>query len=357
VLDLDRVQENYQRLHAAFPNSRLYYSVKANPARPILERLLWCGSRFEVASFEEAEACLSAGASPDDIAYGNPIKKERDIHRAFAAGIRLYAFDCEAELLKLARSAPGSRVYCRIVVGNSGAVFPLTRKFGCDPELAMELTLKVRDLGLDAYGLSFHVGSQQINTVAYDEAITSMCGLFEKLLQRGLELKMLNFGGGFPVRYRHDIPTLEDYGRTMFASVTRCMGNKLPEIFIEPGRCTVGDAGVLSSEVVLVARRQKNASVRWVYLDIGRFGGLAETEGEATKYVLQTLYDHDDGGPVIIAGPTCDDLDVLFEKTPYSLPLALAAGDKVEILGTGAYVTTYASQGFNGYKPLAEIYI
>jgi ornithine decarboxylase len=128
-------------------------------------------------------------------------------------------------------------------------------------------------------------------------------------------------------------------------------------MLVEPGRFIVGDAGVVSAEVVLVSRRGKENPVRWVYLDIGRFGGLAETEGEAIKYRIVTP--HDDGamGPVAIAGPTCDGADILYERSNYRLPLKLACGDRVELLSTGAYVTTYASQRFNGFAPLAEHYI
>jgi ornithine decarboxylase len=141
-------------------------------------------------------------------------------------------------------------------------------------------------------------------------------------------------------------------------AMTRHFGNDLPQIVVEPGRFIVGDAGVVSSEVVLVSRRGAGPEEpRWVYLDIGRFGGLAETEGEAIRYRIVTSHETDDVGPVIIAGPSCDGVDVLYERSGYHLPLALDCGDRVELLATGAYVSTYASQGFNGYKPLTEHYL
>jgi ornithine decarboxylase len=108
---------------------------------------------------------------------------------------------------------------------------------------------------------------------------------------------------------------------------------------------------------VLVSRRDPDDPLRWVYLDIGRFGGLAETEGEAIKYRITTLYDGSETGPVAIAGPTCDGADTLYQNSNYRLPLALASGDRVELLSTGAYVATYASQRFNGFAPLAEYYL
>ena len=139
--------------------------------------------------------------------------------------------------------------------------------------------------------------------------------------------------------------------------MTEHFGNALPEMLIEPGRFIVGDAGLVSAEVVLVSRRDPNDPVRWVYLDIGRFGGLAETEGEAIKYRIVTPHDGGATGPVAIAGPTCDGADILYERSNYRLPLALASGDRVELLSAGAYVTTYASQRFNGFAPLAEYYV
>jgi len=122
----------------------------------------------------------------------------------------------------------------------------------------------------------------------------------------------------------------------------------------EPGRLIVGDAGIVSAEVVLVSRKAKDDPVCWVYRDIGRFGGLAETEGETITYRIATPHDGAAAGPVAIAGPTCDGADILYEKSNDRLPLALSCGDRVELLSAGAYVTTYASQGFNGFPPMAE---
>ncbi|HYZ32646.1 MAG TPA: type III PLP-dependent enzyme [Crenalkalicoccus sp.] len=357
VLDVDRIEENYRRLTAAMPLARVYYAVKANPARPILERLVSLGSCFDAASLEEIEACLAAGARAEAISFGNTVKKERAISAAYAHGVRMFAFDSEAELRKLARSAPGSRVYCRILVGNDGAEWPLSRKFGCEIEMAKELMLLAGELGLDPFGLSFHVGSQQTRTAAYEAAIAKVALLFTDLTEAGVKLRMINLGGGYPVRYGPAVPEIDEIGATIMGAIARHFGNALPEIVIEPGRFIVGDAGVVSSEVVLVSRKAKDDPVRWVYLDIGRFGGLAETEGEAIKYAFRTPHDGAAEGPVTIAGPSCDSTDTLYEKANYRLPLALAAGDRVELLTTGAYVTTYASQGFNGFRPLAEHYV
>ena len=357
VLDVDRVAENFGRLRQAMPLARIYYAVKANPAAPILDRLVGLGSFFDAASFQEVSMCLAAGAEPDAISYGNTIKRERDIVAAYAAGVRMFAFDSEMELEKLARSAPGSRVYCRILVGNDGAEWPLSRKFGCEVEMARALMIRAAELGLDAFGLSFHVGSQQTKTAAYEAAIAKVAMLFTDLAEAGVKVRMVNLGGGYPVRYKAEVPEIDDFGSAIMGAMAEHFGNAIPEIVIEPGRFLVADAGVVSSEVVLVSRKAENDPVRWVYLDIGRFGGLAETEGESIKYAFRTPHDGNAEGPVTIAGPTCDSTDTLYEKSNYRLPMALTAGDRVELLATGAYVTTYASQKFNGFEPLAEHYI
>ena len=357
VVDIDRVAENFSALRRALPLARIYYAVKANPAAPVLERLVSLGSCFDAAGIEEVEACLAAGAEPARVSFGNTIKKASAIRRAHAAGVGLFAFDSVEELEKIARAAPGARVYCRITVENAGADWPLSAKFGTDAEAACALMARAGELGLDAYGLSFHVGSQQTDPAAYAAAIGRVALLFTDLQRAGVDVRMVNLGGGFPVRYRDAVPEIETFANIIMGAVTRHFGNALPEILIEPGRFVVGDAGVVSSEVVLVSRRRGSDPLRWVYLDIGRFGGLAETEGEAIRYRIATAHDGGETGPVTVAGPTCDGADVLYQRSNYRLPLALASGDRVELMAAGAYVATYASQGFNGFAPLAEHYI
>ena len=357
VLDVDRVEENFRTLRRTLPLARIYYAVKANPAPQILERLVGLSSFFDAASFEEVSICLDAGARPEAISFGNTIKKVSAIRAAHERGVTLFAFDSIEELEKLAKHAPGARVYCRILVENEGADWPLSRKFGTTVDNARVLMLRAEDMGLDPYGLSFHVGSQQTTTRAYEVAIGKVAMLFTDLTEAGVNLRMMNLGGGFPIRYRDDVPEIDRFGDAIMTAMVEHFGNNLPEMFIEPGRFVVGDAGLVSAEVVLVCRRDPSDPVRWVYLDIGRFGGLAETEGEAIKYAIVTPHDGTAMGPVAIAGPTCDGADIMYEKSNYRLPMALTSGDKVELLSAGAYVTTYASQRFNGFAPLAEYYL
>ncbi len=356
VLDIDRVEANYRALREALPLAHVYYAVKANPASAILRRLVGLGSSFDAASAEEIAFCLDAGAAPSRISFGNTIKKVSAIQRAHAAGVDLFAFDSDEELEKLATHAPGARVYCRILVENAGADWPLSRKFGTTLEHARTLMLRAAQLGLDPYGLSFHVGSQQTDTASYEAAIGRVAMLFTDLKNAGLELRMCNLGGGFPTQYRDDVPGIDRFGHAIMGAMTKHFGNALPEMLVEPGRFLVADAGAISAEVVLVSQRGSDP-VRWVYLDIGRFGGLAETEGEAIKYRIATDHDGGEMGPVAIAGPTCDGADILYERSNYRLPLQLASGERVTLLSTGAYTTTYASQRFNGFAPLAEHYI
>ncbi|MFM7611018.1 MAG: alanine racemase, partial [Alphaproteobacteria bacterium] len=212
VLDVDRVEEKYRAMHAALPLTRIYFAVKANPAAPILERLVKLGSSFDAASFEEVQACLNAGARPEAISYGNTIKKASAIAAAHKAGVSMFAFDSIEELEKLARHAPGARVYCRILVQNEGAEWPLSRKFGCELKMARDLMLKAGDMGLDPYGISFHVGSQQTKTATYEGAIARVAMLFTDLKEAGVKLRMVNLGGGYPVRYRAEVPGIDDFG-------------------------------------------------------------------------------------------------------------------------------------------------
>jgi len=357
VVDLDVVRENYATFAKALPDTRVFYAVKANPAPEILKLLAELGSSFDVASIAETEAVLAAGAAPERISYGNTIKKEKEIATAFKLGVTLFAVDCEAEVEKIARAAPGSRVICRIHCDGTGAEWPLSRKFGCEPEFAPDILELAHKLGLVAHGISFHVGSQQHNVESWDRALASTAAIFRTCAERGIALSTVNLGGGFPAKYVRRTPKLESYGKAIFRSLRRHFGNAIPETIVEPGRGLVGNAGIIEAEVVLIAKRSPEDELRWVYLDIGKFHGLAETIGESIRYPIRTPRDRDEMAPCVIAGPTCDSVDVLYQTTPYPLPISLAIGDKVLIEATGAYTTTYSSIGFNGFPPLRQYVI
>jgi ornithine decarboxylase len=160
-------------------------------------------------------------------------------------------------------------------------------------------------------------------------------------------------GGGFPVSYRDPAPSMADCAAAVSAAVSSHFGDDHPPLAIEPGRVIVATAGTIRASVIAVADRDR----RWVYLDVGRYNGLAETENEYIAYRLTVSRPSDMDGPVVIAGPTCDGDDVLYQHTAYSLPLDLRAGDRVDILDAGAYTASYSSVSFNGIPPLQTYFL
>ena len=354
IVDLDVVESNYRALRRTLPMAQVYYAVKANPAPEVVQRLVSLGSSFDVASPAEVELVLNAGATAENISFGNTIKKEDDIRWAYDYGVRMFAFDSDAELQKLARSAPGSKVFCRLLVSCEGADWPLSRKFGCEVDMARDLIIKAQKLGLEPYGVSFHVGSQQTRLDQWDNALSQTVSLFKALKgSSDIELRMVNIGGGLPAHYTDSVSSVGSYASAITKALVRHFGEKLPHIITEPGRSLVGDSGILDAEVVLISKKSYDEEdARWIYLDIGKFGGLAETLDEAIKYRLEPLGRKGATGPVIIAGPSCDSADILYEKFKYQMPHSLQVGDKLRIHATGAYTASYASVGFNGFAPL-----
>jgi len=355
VVDLDVVAERYRSLDDALPGADIFYAVKANPDPAILRTVLALGGSFDVASLGEIDLCLDLGAPPDRLSFGNTVKKASAIAYAFERDVRLFAFDAESELRKLDAHAPGATAFCRVLVDGSGADWPLSRKFGCAPDLATELLLDAAASG-HPVGVSFHVGSQQRDITAWDRALAIVADVFAVLRANDVEPAVLNLGGGFPGSYVEPAPPIAAYGSAIAAAVRRRFGSAVPRLIAEPGRYLVADAGVLETEVVAVTRKDRFDEQRWVYLDVGTYGGLVEATGEALRYVLLTPDADGPCGPVVIAGPTCDSVDILYEQTAYHLPLSLDAGDRIQILGTGAYTTTCASNGFNGF-PVLQAYV
>lgn len=357
IVDLDVVRANYLAYANALPDTSIFYAVKANPAPEILSLLGRLGASFDCASVQEVDLVLASGAPAARISYGNTIKKERDIARAYSLGVRLFAVDAIEEVDKIARVAPHSQVLCRILCDGTGAEWPLSRKFGCEPALAKDVLLHAHARGLEAYGVSFHVGSQQTNPLAWDDALADAAQIFHDMAALGLDLKMINLGGGFPTRYLRNVPEARQYGDAIFDALKAHFGNRIPKTIIEPGRGMVGSAGTIKAEVVLVSKKALGDEPRWVYLDIGKFGGLAETMDEAIRYPIRTARDGDATTPCVVAGPTCDSADVLYEDNLYPLPITLTAGDEILIEGTGAYTSTYAAVSFNGFPPLQTFVI
>jgi ornithine decarboxylase len=356
VVSRDRVSAQYDALTAGLGRAHVHYAVKANPAAEIISLLVGKGSGFDAASRQEIELCLSQGARPENISFGNTIKRASDIAFAFNAGVTLFAADCEAELDKIAANAPGARVYIRLIVENSKADWPLSRKFGCAASMLPSLLEYAKSVGLVPYGLSFHVGSQTRKAAFWHPVLDQVAPLWHAAQAAGHDLQLLNLGGGFPAFYGESIEKPRAYAAAVMAAVEARFG-PVPQIMAEPGRGLVAEAGHIAAEVMLVSRKSSDDMHRWVYLDIGRFSGLAETEGEAIRYQIVTPHDGGETGPCVLAGPSCDSADILYERRPINLPLALRDGDKVMIRNCGAYTSSYSSVGFNGFPPLDVVVI
>ncbi len=356
VLDIAAVTRQYHALKAGLGRAHIHYAVKANPQREIIEELVHLGSGFDAASRAEIELCLSLGAAPDHISFGNTVKRASDIAFAHHAGITLFAADAEEELEKIAVHAPGARVYIRLIVDASQADWPLSRKFGCARDKAIMLLDMAVALGLNPVGFSFHVGSQTRRADMWIATLDQIARIWADAQAAGHDLSLLNIGGGFPAFYGEEIEAPTAYAANVMALIAERFGD-VPHIMAEPGRGLVAEAGMIAAEVLLVSKKSESDMFRWVYLDIGKFSGLAETMDEAIRYQFLTDRDHEDTGPCILAGPSCDSADVLYEKRPVSLPLGLRSGDRFIIRNCGAYTSTYATIGFNGFPPLDVVVI
>ena len=358
VVDLKTIDRAYDELVSGFPFGKVYYAVKANPSNEVLELLKNKGSNFDIASIYELEKVMALGVKPEQISFGNTIKKARHIRAFYEKGVRLYATDSEADLRNIAKAAPGSKIYVRILTeGSTTADWPLSRKFGCQTDMAMDLLVLAKELGLEPYGISFHVGSQQRDIGAWDAAIAKVKVIFERLKEEdNITLKMINMGGGFPANYITKTNTLKTYAEEITRFLQEDFGDELPEIILEPGRSLIANAGILVSEVVLVSRKSHTALERWVYTDVGKFSGLIETMDESIKFPIWTEK-QGELEEAVIAGPTCDSADIMYENYKYGLPLNLAIGDRMYWLSTGAYTTSYSAIEFNGFPPLEAYYV
>ena len=273
-VDLRSAVDRFDKLSAALPGTAIHYAVKANPHPQLLAALAAVGCSFDVASPAEVRAALAAGVGPDALVYSNPVKRRDHIVESAALGVRLFVVDSFAETQKVAESAPGSAVLCRLVTSGEGSDWPLSRKYGCSTYEAVDILTVADDLGLDAAGVSFHVGSQQRDPEAWGGPVAASARVFEMLRERGLRPRLLDMGGGFPAAYDDGCRPLWSYGEAIDRHLDRSFGDHRPRTVVEPGRGIVGDAGTLVSSVIGVIDR---GGVRWVYLDAGVFTGLGET--------------------------------------------------------------------------------
>lgn len=346
LFDLKKVEENYANLKKHLKNFTIFYAVKANSEPEIIRRLAKNGCNFEIASVGELKLLQKNNVNAADILYSNPIKPWQMIRSAYKQGVYRFAFDSVVELQKLAKYAPGASVYLRFMVNDQGSRFPLSKKFGAEPQDIVPLLTLARDLGLTPYGLTFHVGSQSLNPKTWELAIKMAGEAMRELKEKDIALSMLDIGGGFPASYGEDEPSLSHIGQVITAAVARFLPYKV-RLFAEPGRSMVADTGVLVTSVTCRAER---GGRNWLYLDVGAFNGMMETleTNNQFRYPVKVIGRSAASNLFTLTGPTCDTQDTLFYDL--RLPRDVMLDDRIAIFSAGAYTTTYASH-FNGFGP------
>ena len=345
LMDLDAVDRAYHAITDALPDVAIRYATKCNPDPRILARLHTAGSGFEIASYSELQILTSLGVRAEDVIFSSPIKPWTHIREAASAGVWRFAFDSATELEKLATHAPGAAVYVRLATGSPGSKVPSEGKFGVSGGQAVELMQTASTLGLQPYGIAYHVGSQMTQPNAWEDATRRAAAVLRGLQAHGITLRMLDIGGGFPARYADPVPGLSDYG----ACIRRAVARHLPypiQLCAEPGRALVAEAGVLVTTIIGTAER---AGRSWLHLDVGAFNGMMETLLTQNRlvYPLADSGAAAERGAYHITGPTCDSQDTMFFGV--SLSRDLVSGDLVYIYAAGAYTTCYAST-FNGFS-------
>src|SRR3954466_10363527 len=344
IVDTAIVRGKARRVRAAMPRVRPHYAVKANPDRRVLKALVQEGAGFEIASTAELDLLLSLGVPAAEVFYSNPVKSRDAIAYAAAKGVEWFVVDSADELRKVSEVKPDAKLYLRIAAPNIGSDWPLSGKFGAGVGDAREIVALAAKLGADLAGVTFHVGSQCRNPQNWRVALEKARTLFDAMTKAGLKPRLLNIGGGYPVRHVKPIPSIEMIGAVVNEGLKAFADDV--QVIAEPGRFLVSDAGYFVCRVLGTATR---AGKRWMHWDAGLFGGVIESS-EGLKYRIRT----DRSGPDVawtVAGPTCDSVDIVMREEP--LPSDLQEGDFVYIRHAGAYTTAYASQ-FNGF-PLPEV--
>lgn len=340
LLDKEIISQKVSIIGRNIKNSKVFYAVKANPDIEVIKLMNSLGTGFEIASEGELQLLASIGVEPERIITSNPVKTFRFLEQAVAYGVRYYAYDSEAEVKKLVEYVPGCNVYVRLTVPNEGSEWPLSKKFGVEMEEAVELLVYAKEMGLNPVGITFHVGSQCNNVYNWNSAIDKARELWEMAEQRGISLKVLNIGGGYPVAYTKNVVNIE----TIEKKVDKVLRQKFSsdvDIYIEPGRAVVGDAGVFVSTVI---GKTKRGDQNWLHIDVGVFNGLMESIG-GIKYTY-IVGSRNDPMKWTIAGPSCDSFDVMDHDVELPEP---EVGNRILILASGAYTISYASE-FNGFS-------
>ncbi|MES2470679.1 MAG: type III PLP-dependent enzyme [Patescibacteria group bacterium] len=345
-----RIVSKYKEFKDCFPGASIFYALKANSEPEVLRTLEKAGCGFEAASKFELDYLKEAKVPPSRIVYGTSVKPTSHIKEFFNYGVDKYAADSFSELEKIAAAAPGSKIYIRIIVNDTGSVFKMSEKFGTDKENVVPLLKKAKELGLVPYGISFNVGSQASNPRAWAQAIESIAPVIDELVKTGIKIEILNLGGGYPCRYvsSEQAPNLKD-----IAEYTMEQYNKLshkPKLFLEPGRAMIAEAGILVTNIVAKVERPRNT---WLFLDAGVYNALFEAMAYqgSTRYPITCMRVNYNSGEAMfaLAGPTGDGPDVITREA--LLPKDIDVGDRLVIHNVGAYSLVVTSR-FNGFpKP------
>ncbi|WP_152645019.1 type III PLP-dependent enzyme [Kitasatospora griseola] len=362
--DLAGITRRYTALRDELPGVAVRFAMKACPVDEVLAELAALGAGFDAAGPNEIAQALRTGVPVERVHYGNTVKSDRGIAEAHRLGIRDFATDSLADVAAIAEHAPGARVFCRLATTGKGALWGLSRKYGCSAADAVRVMTAARAAGLTPAGLSVHVGSQQLTAEAWAAAFDLLADAMVELERDGIRLDHVNLGGGLPAlgyvdRYGTALePPLDEIFRTVRQGLDRLRrlhGGELAFV-LEPGRHLVADQGAIRTHVYRLTDRQQPDGERehWLYLGCGKFNGLYEMDQVQYRLVFPTHPD-EDRVPAVIAGPTCDSDDTFpHGRTAGRVPVprAVASGDPVWILSSGAYAVSYLTQGFNGFDPL-----
>lgn len=339
VLSVDQIERNYRSLTKHLPGVKIYYAVKANPAEAIIRKLAELGSCFDVASDGEILSLAGMGIEAERLVYANPVKTAGGLAASQRTGVKKFTFDSESEIAKMAKAVPGGTVLLRIRVDNPNALVDLNKKFGAHPEDALRLLKMAREQGLDAAGLCFHVGSQSTSGHAYVEALEICRRLFDEAKEQGLDLRILDIGGGFPIQAGSE--KIDVAG--MLSVISAELAAKFPdtEIWCEPGRFMCGTAVNLITRVIGTQVRNNQ---QWYFLDDGLYGTFSGVIFDHWDFELETFK----AGikiPATFAGPSCDSLDIMFRN---KLTVPLEIDDLILVPNCGSYTSASATV-FNGF--------
>jgi ornithine decarboxylase len=342
-VDTEKVREKTSLIGRHIRKSKLFYAVKANPDIEVLRFMNGLGAGFEIASEGELEMLSKIGVEPARIISSNPVKTFKFLRSASVYGVNHFSYDSTEEVEKLARFNPNCNVYVRLSVPNEGSEWPLSRKFGVELEEALSLLIHAKDKGLNPVGSTFHVGSQCTNIYNWNIALDKAKKLWDSAEKNGIKLRILNIGGGYPIKYTKNVIGIEAIEKNIDSLICERFPEDV-EVHLEPGRAVVGDAGIFVTRVIGKARRDDED---WLYIDVGVFNGLMESIGGIKySYIVEGHKQTKNKKQWTIAGPSCDSFDVIDKNVSLPEP---HVGDLVLILSSGAYTISYASE-FNGFS-------